>query len=319
MILYTCIGKNRDDAFENAVKKYGKKIGVVYEKEFIYGVFNKRWVEIGFFIRLADEKFEKGDLEASRSVFSLYVESEVERIDKVLEKNDFSLDFRNRITSQLTRELRINKKFSSISENDSFVYSLIKKYIKQYQFKRDEYYSLYILADPFFLNIEPIANNIFKKLCENESFKNNREMRLFIAQVPYKADVDTTDFFMKEISECIKKNIFCFLAVSFDVVNMLLVVEKIKDIETQFAVSSSSSILFPSYIKTSDAISIAREFNNFNNIVFHNDPNTKYKGNFLSIASFLEKGIEYITDTEMALRMDEFDLQIEGLRHDYFY
>ena len=118
MKIYKCIAKTRDEALSEAIRKYGIDIQIAYEREFLYGLFNRKWIELGFFLKDAEDYEVK-----SRFVSSDYLNAAFasNRISKLLSENDFSSEIIERLIGKYYSDASENGNLASLSAISDFL------------------------------------------------------------------------------------------------------------------------------------------------------------------------------------------------------
>lgn len=124
MRIYSVIEQNYQKALEAAKAKHGNNIQVLYQREVLYGVFAKRWVELGYYVKSygADKIVP---VSVDEDEFSLYLKDESDRLFKLMVENDYSYRFTRQIVDSLVSSRLVSKKIYEEAENNDFVYKKI--------------------------------------------------------------------------------------------------------------------------------------------------------------------------------------------------
>ena len=117
MKIYKCVAKSREDAISEAIRKYGVDIQVVCEREFLYGLFNRKWIEISFFLKSADDVGDEAKYVSSDRLNKVFAAN---RIIRFLSENEFSPDAIEYVLDRFYSDASEGKGLVSISAVNDF-------------------------------------------------------------------------------------------------------------------------------------------------------------------------------------------------------
>ena len=177
MKIYKCVAKSREHAISEAIRKYGVDIQVVYEREFLYGLFNRKWVEVGFFLKSAEESEDEARYASPDCMNVVFAAN---RIFKFLSENEFSPEVIEYVVGRFYSDVSERRSLISLSAISDFLSGELTGIFRTSCFPSDSKWSSahdsgpVIVASPFEFDRSRFLSRLASRMHDTSNTLANR-------------------------------------------------------------------------------------------------------------------------------------------------